>query len=42
MAGLRNILIYEYFGIDKSIIWEVAIKNLPEFEPQIGNLLSEI
>jgi uncharacterized protein with HEPN domain len=29
MIDFRNILIHEYFGIDLSIVWMVATKNLP-------------
>jgi uncharacterized protein with HEPN domain len=35
MIGLRNILIHEYFGIDESIVWEVATTNLKEVKPDI-------
>ena len=35
MLGLRNISIHEYFGIDFSIIWDVATINLPETKPAI-------
>ena len=42
MVGLRNIAIHEYFGIDKSIIWEIATKNLPETKRDVEALLKEL
>ncbi|MFB5269579.1 DUF86 domain-containing protein [Paenibacillus enshidis] len=41
MIGLRNILIHEYFGIDESIIWEVATRNLQEIKPLIMKAIQE-
>ncbi len=35
MAGLRDILIHQYFGIDADIIWDVVQNKLPELERQI-------
>ena len=35
MAGLRDILIHHYFGIDADIIWDVVHNKLPELERQI-------
>lgn len=41
MIGLRNILIHEYSGIDESIIWEVATRNLKEVKPIIVRAIQE-
>ncbi|MNJ76878.1 hypothetical protein D3C77_742600 [compost metagenome] len=41
MIGLRNILIHEYFGIDESIVWEVATRNLREIKPIIMRAIQE-
>lgn len=41
MKGLRNILIHEYFGIDKSIIWNIAFMDLPKARAQIEQIIAE-
>ncbi len=42
IAGLRNILIHHYFGIDVGIIWDVVQNKLPDFERQIRAILSNL
>ncbi len=41
MCGMRDKLIHEYFGVDKSILWQVAIKDLPPLRDIIKKILEE-
>ena len=39
IAGLRDILIHHYFGIDVGIIWDVVQNKLPDFERDIRAII---
>jgi uncharacterized protein with HEPN domain len=42
MAGTRDKLIHDYFGVDYEIVWDVIENKLPELQFQIDELLKEI
>ena len=39
MAGMRDKLIHEYFGIDVEILWKVAKDELPPLKPLIQEII---
>ena len=41
IAGLRDILIHAYFGIDLDIVWDVVQNKLPTLKNQIQLIMSE-
>jgi uncharacterized protein with HEPN domain len=42
IAGLRDILIHAYFGIDTEIVWDVVENKIPELKDQILLIQSKI
>ncbi len=42
MAGMRDKLIHEYFGVDLSIVWAVIKIELPPLRPKIEHLMVEL
>jgi uncharacterized protein with HEPN domain len=42
MAGMRDKLIHDYFGVDLAVLWETANRNLPTIEPLLRLVLDEI
>jgi uncharacterized protein with HEPN domain len=42
MAGMRDKLIHEYFGVDLQIVWNVVKKELPPVKPAIEELVRAI
>lgn len=42
MAGMRDKLIHEYFGIDLEILWKVAKEDIRSIRPAIRQILREL
>jgi uncharacterized protein with HEPN domain len=42
MAGMRDKLIHEYFGIDLEIIWQTIKRDIPTLKPLIIKLKDKI
>lgn len=41
IAGLRDVLIHAYFGIDYDIIWNVIQEKLPQLQKQVQTIAAE-
>ena len=38
IAGLRNRIVHDYFGLDLEIIWQVVQTSLPELREQLDEI----
>ena len=40
IAGTRDKLIHDYFGVDYDIVWDIIISELPDLLGEIKNIIS--
>ena len=38
MAGLRDVLVHDYLGVDLDMVWQIAQTYLPKLKPEIEDI----
>lgn len=41
VAGLLDILIHEYFGLDAEIVWDIVLNKVPALDREVRTMLNE-
>jgi len=41
IAGMRDKLIHQYFGVDLALVWETVKENLPSLEKAVSEILTK-
>jgi uncharacterized protein with HEPN domain len=42
IAGLRDVLIHDYMGVDIAAVWQITQKDLPSFKAYVQKMLQDM
>jgi uncharacterized protein with HEPN domain len=42
MAGMRDIVVHQYFGVDLEFVWQAATKDFPELREKILKIQEDL
>lgn len=42
IAGLRDVLIHDYMGVDVAAVWQITQKDLPPFKAHVQKMLRDM